>query len=53
MSLKAGHDRPASETLLNGVSLAGRRWPNVECWLSSFENFRGSGPVLLRNSIFL
>ena len=38
--------------------------PNVECWLGSFsdpvywvrgsfENFKGSGPVLLRNSIFL
>ena len=38
---------------LNGVSLACQWWPNVECWLGSFENFRGSGPVLLRNSIFL
>ena len=28
-------------------------WPNVDCWLDSFEKFRGSGPVLLRNSIFL
>ena len=50
---KAGHHRPASETHLNGVSLACRWWPNVECWLGNFENFRGSGPVLLRNSIFL
>ena len=25
---------------------------NVECWLGSFENFRGTGPVLLRNSKF-
>ena len=53
ISLKGGHHRPASETPLNGVSLACRWWPNVECWLGRFENFRGSGPVLLRNSIFL
>ena len=38
---------------LNGVSLAGRLWPNIECWLSSFVNIRGSGPVLLRNHIYL
>ena len=24
--------------------------PNVECWLCSFGNFRGYGPVLLKNS---
>ena len=53
ISLKADHHQPASETPLNGVSLACRWWPNVECWLGSFENFKGSGPVLLRNSIFL
>ena len=53
LSLKVGHHWPASETPLNGFSLACRWWPNVECWLGSFENFRGSGPVLLRNSIFL
>ena len=59
ISLKAGH-RPASETPVNGVSLAFKEvslacrwWPNVECWLGSFGNSRGSGPVLLRNSIFL
>ena len=52
ISLKTGHHRPASETPLNGVSLACRWWPNVECWLGSFENSWGSGPVLLRNSIF-
>ena len=40
------------ETPLNDVSLACRWWSNVECWLGSFENFRVSGPVLLRNSIF-
>ena len=26
---------------LNGVSLAGRRWPNIECWLGSFVIFQG------------
>ena len=31
--LEAGHYRPASETPLNGVSLAGEWWPNIECWL--------------------
>ena len=53
ISLKAGHHRPASETPLNGDSLACYWWPNVECWLGIFENSRGSGPVLLRKSIFL
>ena len=53
ISLKVGHHRPASEAPLNGVSLACRWWPNVEWWLGSFENFRGSGSVLLRKSIFL
>ena len=52
ISLKAGHHRPASKTPLNVVSLACRWWPNVECWLGSFENFRRSC-LLLRNSIFL
>ena len=33
----------------NGVSLAGRSWPNIECWLCS----RGPRPVLLRNPIVL
>ena len=33
--------------------LACRWWPNIECWLGSFVIFRGSRPVLLRNSIFL
>ena len=53
ISLKAGHHRPASEAPSNGVSLACRWWPNVECWLGSFENFRGSGSVLLRKSTFV
>ena len=53
ISQKAGHHWPASETPLHDVSLACQWWPNVECWLGSFENFRGSGPVLQRNYIFL
>ena len=37
----------------NGVSLAGRRWPNIECWLGSFVIFQvGSEPVLLRKPMF-
>ena len=48
----AGHHRPAAKRHLNGVSLACRRWPYIECWLSSFVILRGSGPVLLRNPIF-
>ena len=27
---------------LNGVLLAGRRWPNIECWLGSFVTFKGT-----------
>ena len=34
--LKAGHHRPASATPFNGVSLAGRWWPNIECWHGTF-----------------
>ena len=41
ISQKAGHHRPASETPLNGVSLACWWWPNVECWLGSFWEFQG------------
>ena len=47
----AGHHRPANETPLNGVSLACRLWPNIECWLGSFAILRGSGRVLLKNYI--
>ena len=36
IALKAGHHRPASETPLNGVSLAVRWWYNIECWFGSF-----------------
>ena len=31
---------------LNGVSLAGRSWPVMECWLGSLVISKGSGPVL-------
>ena len=44
---------PPAKRHLNGVSLAGRWWPNIECWIVSFFILRGSGPVLLRNPIFL
>ena len=38
----------------NGVSLAGRWWPFIECVLGSFVIFPGwSGPVLLRNLFFV
>ena len=37
----------------NGVSLACRWWPNIECWLGNFVIFRGSGQVLPGNPIFL
>ena len=32
---------PSSARQRNAVSLAGRRWPNVECWLGSFVIFQG------------
>ena len=50
----AGHYRHASKTpFINGVSLACQWSPNIECWLGSLVNLRGSGPVLLRKPIFL
>ena len=44
---------PPAKRHLNGVSLACRWWPNIECWLENSVTFRGSGQVLLRNPIFL
>ena len=38
---KKDHHRPANETPLNGVSLACRWWPIIECWLGSFVFFQG------------
>ena len=38
---------------LNGVSLAGRSWPNIERWFSGFVIFQGIRPVSLRSPIFL
>ena len=32
---------PPVKRHLNGVSLAGPWWPNIECWFGSFENFQG------------
>ena len=39
----------------DGISLACRGWPNIECWLDSFVIVRGiraSIAFLLRNPIF-
>ena len=44
---------PPAKRHLNGVSLACWWWPNIESWFSSLVIFRGSGPVLLWNPIFL
>ena len=38
---KAGLHWLASEMPLNGFSLAGQRWPNIECWLGSLVIFQG------------
>ena len=38
---KAGLHWLASEMPLNGFSLAGHRWPNIECWLGSLVIFQG------------
>ena len=32
---------PPVKRHLNGVSLADRLWPNIECWLGSFVVFQG------------
>ena len=42
---------PPAKRRLNGVSLASRGWPNIECRLGSFVIFRESGTVFLRNLI--
>ena len=36
---------PPAKHHLNGASLACRWWPNIECWLGSFEILKGTGPV--------
>ena len=39
---------PSAKRHLNGISLAGRWWPNTECWLVSFIAlwfYRVSGPI--------
>ena len=40
---------PSAKDYLNGVSVAGRQWPNIECWLGSLAIFHGGGGV--QNSI--
>ena len=32
---------PPAKRHLNGVLLAARWWPNIECWLSSFVDLHG------------
>ena len=47
---------PPAKPHLNVVLLVCWWLPTIECWLGSFvifQGIRGSGPVLLRNSIFL
>ena len=44
--MRGGHFKQANigqpaKRHLNGVLLAGRWWPNIECWLVSFEIFQG------------
>ena len=41
---------PTAERHLNGVSLAGRWWPNIECWLRSFVIFQGILTSTAKNS---
>ena len=44
----------SAEKHSNDVALVSQWWPNIECWLMVALWFsRGSGPVLLRNPIFL
>ena len=42
IALKAGH--------LNDVSLAGRWWPNIECWLGTFVLFQGIQTSIAKKS---
>ena len=44
---------PPAKRHLNGVSLACRWWPNIECWLGSFKIFQGIRTSIARNPIFL
>ena len=43
---------PPAKRHWNGISLACRWWPNIQCCLGSFVIFRGSGPLLQRNLYF-
>ena len=51
--LYAGHHRPASETPLNGDRWRADDGPTLNAGLVASQFFRGSGPKLLRNPIFL
>ena len=41
LTLKVAIIGTPTKRYLNDVSLAGRRWPNIECWLGNFVIFQG------------
>ena len=41
---------PPAKRHLNGVSLACRRWPNIECWLGSLVIFQGIRTSITKKS---
>ena len=53
LPLLAGHQRAASETPFKWRFAGGPMMAHIECWIGSFVILSGSGPVLLRNPIFL
>ena len=48
MSIKWVIISPPEKWHLNGVSLAGRWWPNIECWLGSFVIFQGTRTSIVK-----
>ena len=51
--LLVGHHRHTSETPFKWRFSGLPMMPYIECWLGNFVTLMGSGPVLLRNPIFL
>ena len=43
---------PSSTCQRSAIYMACRWWPYNECWLGSFVIFRGSGPVLLKETLY-
>ena len=41
---------PPAKRHFNGVSLAGRWWPNIECWLGSFVVLQGTRTSIAKKS---